>query len=190
MPLSDMAIRALRLRERAYKAYDRDGLFLLVNPSGSKLWRWRYRFDQKEKLMALGEYLIVSLKDARDLHFSARKSTAAYTIRLNSVDQLCVADITYIRLQAEFVYLAVTLDGYSRKVVGWNLDRALIARLAAGAQERDRPTASFAGSSAPLRPWSAVHVARICRASQASWDDSEHEPAGEPLRQRQLRELY
>ena len=41
--------------------------------------------------------------------------------KLNGIDQLWVADITYIRLQAEFVYLAVILDGYSRKVVsGWN----------------------------------------------------------------------
>ncbi|MGA3049111.1 MAG: Arm DNA-binding domain-containing protein [Terracidiphilus sp.] len=37
------------------KMYDREGLFLLVNPSGSKLWRWRYRAGGKEKLMALGE---------------------------------------------------------------------------------------------------------------------------------------
>ena len=41
-----------------------------------------------------------------------------------------MADITYIRLQAEFVYLAVILDGYSRKVVGWKLDRTLASRLA------------------------------------------------------------
>ncbi len=61
MPLSDLAIRTLRPRERAYKVYDRDGLLLLVNPGGSKLWRWRYRFDQKEKLMALGEYPVVTL---------------------------------------------------------------------------------------------------------------------------------
>ena len=40
-----------------------------------------------------------------------------------------MADITYIRLQAEFVYLAVILDAYSRKVVGWALDRTLAARL-------------------------------------------------------------
>ena len=54
-------------------------------------------------------------------------------MRLNSFDQLWVADITYIRVQAEFVYLAVILDGYSRKVVGWKLDRTLTSRLAAEA---------------------------------------------------------
>ena len=48
MPLSDTAIRAMKLREKPYKMYDRDGLFLLVNPGGSKLWRWRYRFTARK----------------------------------------------------------------------------------------------------------------------------------------------
>jgi hypothetical protein len=73
MPLSDVAVRTLRPRDRAYKIYDRDGLFLLVNPSGSKLWRWRCRFDKKEKLMALGEYPVVTLAKARERHLAARK---------------------------------------------------------------------------------------------------------------------
>jgi putative transposase len=50
--------------------------------------------------------------------------------------QLWVADITYIRLQAEFVYLAVILDGFSRKVVSWELDRTLAGRLTIAALER------------------------------------------------------
>ncbi len=44
---------------------------------------------------------------------------------LTSIDQLWVADITYIRLQEEFVYLAVILDAFSRRVIGWALDRTL-----------------------------------------------------------------
>ena len=51
------------------------------------------------------------------------------------VNQLWVADITYIRLMREFVYLAVILDAYSRKVVGWALDRTLAARLPIAALE-------------------------------------------------------
>jgi len=51
-------------------------------------------------------------------------------MQLTGIDQLWVADITYIRLKAEFVYLAVILDGFSRRVVGWSLDRTLTARLA------------------------------------------------------------
>jgi transposase InsO family protein len=69
----------------------------------------------------------------------------ASRMRLTGIDQLWVADITYIRLKAEFVYLAVILDGFSRKVVGWALDRRLASRLTiaaleqAAAQRRPRP---------------------------------------------------
>jgi len=53
----------------------------------------------------------------------------ASRMKLTGINQLWVADITYIRLKAEFVYLAVILDGFSRRVVGWALDRTLAARL-------------------------------------------------------------
>ena len=54
----------------------------------------------------------------------------ARRMKLTGIDQLWVADITYIRLRSEFVYLAVILDCFSRKVVGWKLDRTLASRLA------------------------------------------------------------
>jgi putative transposase len=60
----------------------------------------------------------------------------ARRLQLTGVDQLWVADITYIRLRAEFVYLALILDRFSRKVVGWNLDRTLTSRLAIVALEQ------------------------------------------------------
>jgi transposase InsO family protein len=53
----------------------------------------------------------------------------ARRLTLTGINQLWVADITYIRLKGECVYLAVMLDAYSRKVVGWALDRTLAARL-------------------------------------------------------------
>jgi putative transposase len=53
-----------------------------------------------------------------------------------AINQLWVADITYIRLRQEFVYLALVLDGFSRKVVGWALDRTLATRLPLLALER------------------------------------------------------
>ena len=53
----------------------------------------------------------------------------ARRMKLTAINQLWVADITYIRLASEFVYLAVVLDVFSRKVVGWALDRTLTARL-------------------------------------------------------------
>jgi putative transposase len=52
---------------------------------------------------------------------------------LTDIDQLWVADITYIRLETEFVYLAVVLDAHSRRVIGWALDRTLDGHLAIAA---------------------------------------------------------
>jgi transposase InsO family protein len=60
----------------------------------------------------------------------------ARRMKLTGINQLWVADITYIRLKVEFVYLAVILDGFSRKVVGWSLDRTLASRLAMEALEK------------------------------------------------------
>jgi putative transposase len=57
----------------------------------------------------------------------------ASRMKLTGINQLWVADITYIRLKTEFVYLAVILDGFSRKVVGWALERTLATRLAKAA---------------------------------------------------------
>jgi putative transposase len=57
----------------------------------------------------------------------------AARMKLSGINQLWVADITYIRLAGEFVYLAVVLDAYSRKVVGWELGRNLKASLAVSA---------------------------------------------------------
>jgi len=60
----------------------------------------------------------------------------AVRMQLSGINQLWVADITYIRLQTEFVYLAVVLDAFSRKVVGWALGRSLAAQLTVSALEQ------------------------------------------------------
>jgi len=60
----------------------------------------------------------------------------AKRMKVTGTNQLWVADLTYIRLQKEFVYLAAILDAWSRRVVGWALDRSLAARLAMAALER------------------------------------------------------
>ena len=60
----------------------------------------------------------------------------ASRMKLTGVNQLWVADITYIRLKREWVYLAVILDAFSRKVIGWELDRTLAARLPIAALEK------------------------------------------------------
>jgi integrase len=66
VPLTDKAIKALKPKERPYKRGDGRGLFLLVLPNGSKLWRYKYRLHRREKLLSLGAYPDVSLEHARD----------------------------------------------------------------------------------------------------------------------------
>lgn len=77
MALTIREIENAKPAGKPYKMTDGGGLCLLIAPSGAKLWRWRYYFDGKEKMMAFGEYPVVSLKEARDLHFEARKTLAA-----------------------------------------------------------------------------------------------------------------
>ena len=63
--LTETKIKALRPRERVYKAFDAHGLYLLVPPSGSVLWRVRLSRDGKEQHLSLGRYPEVGLDDAR-----------------------------------------------------------------------------------------------------------------------------
>jgi integrase len=71
--LTDPKIRQAKPADKPYKLFDGGGLFLLVQPSGSKLWRLKYRFGGKEKLLAIGIYdKGVSLKRAREERDKAR----------------------------------------------------------------------------------------------------------------------
>ena len=70
--LSDAKIRTLRSRPAVYRVADRDGLCLEIRPSGLKAWRYRFRMDGKQQLLALGRYGDVSLREARELVREAR----------------------------------------------------------------------------------------------------------------------
>lgn len=72
MALTDLNIRSAQTATKRYRLTDGHGLFLLVQPNGSKLWRWKYRFHGEYRLMAFGSYPTVSLAEARAAHASAR----------------------------------------------------------------------------------------------------------------------
>ena len=76
MALSDTAIRNAKPGVKPAKLFDERGLFLLVNPAGGKWWRFRFSFGGKEKLLSLGVYPDVGLKDARGRRDAARKLLA------------------------------------------------------------------------------------------------------------------
>lgn len=73
MPLKELEVKYATKRQRPYKLSDGDGLHLLVQPSGSKLWRLKYRFEGKEKLLSFGKYPVVTLAVAREKRLEAKR---------------------------------------------------------------------------------------------------------------------
>jgi len=73
MPLTELAIKNLKPQKTAYFKTDSGGLSLKVTPAGGKLWRWRYYFNGKQQILALGKYPSVSLSEARRLRDEARE---------------------------------------------------------------------------------------------------------------------
>ena len=77
MPLTETAIKKAKADDKPIKLSDGRGMYLLLNPIGSKLWRWKYRVLGKEKVLSLGAYPDVSLAQAREGVDRARKLLAA-----------------------------------------------------------------------------------------------------------------
>lgn len=73
MKLTDRRIKSLKPKETSYKAFDGRGLYILIKPSGSKLWKMKYRFEGKEKTLSFGPYPETSLSEARERSLAARK---------------------------------------------------------------------------------------------------------------------
>lgn len=76
MLINDTVIRNTKPAEKPRKLFDGGGLFLLVQPNGSRWWRLKYRFDGVEKTLSLGVYPEVSLKQARERREAFRKQIA------------------------------------------------------------------------------------------------------------------
>jgi integrase len=72
MPLTETQAKNAKPRERAYKLADGEGLFLLVQPNGTRLWRMKYRFAGKEKLLSFGAYPALGIAAARDKRKAAK----------------------------------------------------------------------------------------------------------------------
>jgi hypothetical protein len=75
--LSDIAIRQAKARDKPYKLADGQGLYLLVQKSGARLWRYKYRIGGVENVFAIGQYPNIGLQEARQLLAAARRNVAA-----------------------------------------------------------------------------------------------------------------
>jgi putative transposase len=92
-----------------------------------------HRIMREDNLLCLRHRKFIVTTDSR--HGFRIYPNLAGEMKLTDINQLWIADITYIRLEAEFVYLAVVLDAFSRRVIGWALDRTLEAKLTVAALE-------------------------------------------------------
>ena len=114
MPLSDTSIRNAKAQGKALKLFDGGGLFLLVSPAGGKLWRLKYRFQGKEKLLAIGAYPDISLKDARKRRDEA-KELLAKGVDPGEAKKEAKATAAAIELEMATTFEAVARDWFSKK---------------------------------------------------------------------------
>lgn len=76
MALTDVKVRSAKPTDKPYKLTDGEGMHLMVHPNGSKYWRLQYRFDGKQKTLALGVYPEITLSDARQRRDEAKRQVA------------------------------------------------------------------------------------------------------------------
>ena len=130
---SDMDLRdAIQRIALQFPCYGRPRITAELRRQGWEVNHKRVgRILREDNLLCIRRKKFVRTTDAN--HSFPIYPNLAGKMELSGVDQLWVADITYIRLESEFVYLAVVLDAFSRRVISWSLDRTLEAGLAVAA---------------------------------------------------------
>ncbi|SFN55130.1 protein of unknown function [Roseovarius lutimaris] len=111
MALTDLKIRKAKPKGKQYKVYDAQGLFVLVKPNGSKLWRQKYKHLGKERLVTHGSYPDVSLREARARRdvISAQLVSGvdpAVQKRLDQIEAETQARTTFLLVAEEFIQQA------------------------------------------------------------------------------------
>ena len=94
--LTDTAIRKAKPAAKPYKMADSLGLYLLINPNGSKLWRVKHRIHGIERKLSLGSYPMVKLVEAREARDAARKQVSKL-IDPNAAKRLCNVRFSTVR---------------------------------------------------------------------------------------------
>lgn len=113
MSLTDVKIKQLKPREKEYKESDEKGLYLLVKPTGSKLWRLKYRIGGVEKKLSLGTYPEISLKDARESRDKARSQIA------NGIDPSELKKAAKVTQAGLNCFSTVALEWFAKQEPAW-----------------------------------------------------------------------
>ena len=128
------------------------------------------RLMRQDNLLCVRRRSFIKTTDSR--HSLPAYPNLARDLQATAVNQLWVADIAYIRVREEFVYLSVLLDAYSRRVIGWALGRTLEAELALSALRMALLSpAARARVSASFRSRRTVRLSRIHGAAERSRSD-------------------
>ncbi|MFI3136553.1 MAG: tyrosine-type recombinase/integrase [Methylococcaceae bacterium] len=122
--LTDIEIRKAKPAEQPKKLSDSGGLFLLVTPQGSKLWRMSYRFNGKQKTLYIGAYPTVSLNDAREKREEAKKqlfngidpSTAKQAAKASQCEA-SANSFQVIALEWHITHIQMKSEGHAKKVM-------------------------------------------------------------------------
>ncbi len=143
MALNDVAIRALKPKERVYAVADESGLCIEIAVSGSKLWRFRYRFAGKARNLSFGPYPEVSLKEARRRRDEARAllrdgvDPGVERKRAKLIAELSAAN-TFGAVAEEYIEQKLVKDGKAPVTIEKN--RFFLRHLKAIADSRSRRT--------------------------------------------------
>jgi putative transposase len=161
------AIQRLALAHRYY-GYRRIAVLLQREGfvAGAKKVR---RLMREDNLLAIRRRKFVATTDSN--HCLRVWPNLAQYLRLTDINQLWVADFTFVRLEEEFVYLAVVLDAYSRRVIGWSLGQAMNSGLAAQALKKAlgerRPSPGFVHHSDQGSQYAIMEYVDLLEASGA-----------------------
>ena len=148
-----------------------------------------YRLMREDNLLCVRKRKFVVTTDSN--HGRKVYPNLARQMVLTGIDQLWRADITYIRLREEFVFLAVVLDAYSRRVIGWALDRTLEDELTLTALRMALSRRVVgAGAGASFRSRLAIRQQRLHGPAQRERRSDQHVAQGQSVGQRGMRIIH
>jgi putative transposase len=168
----DMDLRdAIQRIALEWPSYGRPRITAQLRRQGWKVNPKRvYRLMREDNLLCIRKRKFLVTTDSN--HGRKTYPNLAQGMVLNGIDQLWVADITYIRLETEFVYLAVVIDAFSRRVIGWALDRTVEDSLTLTALALRQPSAGLVhhsdrGSQYASGDYTDLLKAHGCRISMS-----------------------
>lgn len=127
IPLSDIACRNAKGKEKSYRLFDGGGLYLEISPTGSKSWRYKYDYAGKEKRLTIGSYPETGLAEARDKHRAAHKQVQE---GLDPSAEKKVKRLTQ-HLSANTTFEGIAREWFEKRKEGWvdSYSGRLLARL-------------------------------------------------------------